>query len=237
MKKTAMIAVYAILVTVASGQEKKSLVLRGTVVDGTAQPVAGAEVAAYKQQYTSHNASMYAIMLAPIVKTDTQGRFKMSVPVGSEHDYQWSIFIVARKTGLAYAWDGLNYGYRDMAEGNFNLILEKPVVLTGKLLEADGNPVAGAKVRAIPKNQYLHRLSGRPILGPEEWFTTKTDAQGNFTFDYFGSDVATDFMVETPDRSFAHRFTTHRDENYGYEVSKSQVKLVLPGKTTVRGRV
>lgn len=198
MKKTVAIALCVTLVTVVSGQEKRSLVLRGRVVDGSSRPVAGAEVAAYKKQWVRYIGSDYAELLGPIIKTDTKGRFMMNVQAGPEFDYQYNTFIVARKKGLAYAWDGLNYGLNERAEGNFNLILEKPGVLSGKLVEADGSPVAGANIRAVPKNHYLYRLRQRQILGPEEWFTTKTDAQGNFTFDYFAPDVSADFMVEAP---------------------------------------
>ena len=237
MKKTVTIFIFLTLVTTASSQEKKSLVLRGRVVDGNAQPVAGAEVAAYKKQWDYYIGYDYAELLGPVIKTDTDGRFMMSVPGGYEFDYQYNTFIVARKEGLAYAWDGLNYGLNEKAEGNFNLILEKPGVLTGNLVEADGSPVAGAKIRAVPKNHYLHRLRQRQILGPVEWFTTKTDAQGNFSFDYFAPDVAADFLVETHDRSLAHQFTTCYLNGCGYEVGKPEVKLILPPKTNIRGQV
>lgn len=237
MRKTVAIALYVTLVTAVSGQENKSLVLRGTVVDDGSRPVAGAEVAAYKKQWDYRIGYDYAELLGPVIKTDNDGWFMMSVQRGSEFNYQYNTFIVARKEGLAYAWDGLNYGLNEKAEGNFNLILEKPGVLSGKLVETDSSPVAGAKIRAVPKNHYLHRLRQRQILGPEEWFTTETDAQGNFTFDYFGPDVAADFMVESPGRSLEHQFTTCYLNGCGYEVGKPEVKLVLPPKTNIRGQV
>jgi len=237
MKETVAIALYVTFAAMVSGQESKSLVLRGRVVDSSVRPVAGAEVAAYKKQWICYSGPVWAELLGPVVKTDSEGRFMMEVQAGPEFDFQYNTFIVARKEGLAYAWDGLNYAFNERAEGNFNLILEKPGILSGKLLEADGRPVAEAKVRAVPKNHCLHRLRQRPILGPEEWFTTQTDADGNFTFDYFGADVAADFMVEAPGRSLVHQFTTCYLNGCGYEVEKPQVKLVLPPKTTVQGRV
>jgi hypothetical protein len=237
MKKTVKIFIFLALVTTVSAQGKKSLVLRGRVVDGNAQPVEGAEVAAYKKQWDYYIGYDYAELLGPVIKTDTDGRFLMNVQRGSEFNYQYNIFIVARKKGLAYAWDGLNYGLNEKAEGNFNLILEKPGVITGKLVETDSSPVAGAKIRVVPQNHYLHRLRQRQILGPVEWFTTNTDAQGNFSFDYFGPDVAADFMVESPGRSLEHKFTTCYLNGCGYEVGKPEVKLVLPPKTNIRGQV
>jgi hypothetical protein len=237
MKKILTVILCVGLVTALSAQERKSLVLRGMVVDGSSHPVTGAEVAAYRKQWVCYNGPDYAELLGPVVKTDSQGRFMVNVQAGPEFDFQYNTFVVARKQGLAYAWDGLNYSFSERAEGNFNLILEKPSALSGKLLEADGSPVAGARVRAVPKNHYLSRLRQRPILGPEEWFTTKTDAQGDFSFDYFGPDVSADFMVEAPGRSLIHQFTTCWLDGCGYEVGKPRVQLTLPPKTTVQGRV
>jgi hypothetical protein len=236
MKKLAVFLCVALAAAV-SGQQTRTLVLRGRVVDSNAHPVAGAEVAAYKKQWVCYIGPDYAEMLGPIIKTDGEGRFMTKVQAGPEWNYQYNIFIVARKAGFAYAWDGLNYSLNEKAEGDFNLILEKPGVLSGRLLETGGSPVAGAKIRAVPKNHYLHRLRQRPILGPEEWFTVKTDAQGKFSFDCLPPDAAADFMVKAPGRSLVHQFTTCYLNVCGYEVGKPEVKLVLPPKTTVRGRV
>jgi hypothetical protein len=236
MKKLAVFLCVA-LAAVVSGQQTKSLVLRGRVVDSNAHPIPGAEVAAYKKQWICYNGPYYAELLGPTVKTNGEGRFMMKVQAGPEWNYQYNIFIVARKAGLAYAWDGLNYSTNERAEGDFNLILEKPGVLSGRLLETDSSPVAGAKIRAVPKNYYLHRLKQRPILGPEKWFTTETDAQGKFSFGYLPPDAAADFMAEAPGRPLVHQFTTNYLNSCGYEVGKPEVKLVLPPKTTIQGRV
>jgi hypothetical protein len=236
MKKLAVFLCVALTAAVNS-QENKSLVLKGRVVDSYAHPVPSAEVAAYKKQWICYIGPDYAEMLGPIIKTDGEGQFMMKVQAGPEWNYQYNIFIVARKAGLAYAWDGLNYSLNEKAEGDFNLILEKPGILSGRLLETDGSPVAAAKIRAVPKNHYLYRLRQRAILGPEEWFSTETDAQGKFIFDYLPPDAAADFMVKAPGRSLVHQFTTCYLDGCGYEVGKPEVKLVLPPKTTVQGRV
>jgi hypothetical protein len=233
MRKVLTIAVCVSLVTAVSGRETKPLVLRGRAVDSSARSVAEAEVAAYVKAWVCYNGPEYAELLGPIAKTDADGRFALNVRIHSQYD----TFIVARKHGLAYAWDGLNYSSNERAEGDFTLILEKPGVLSGRLIESDGSPVARAKVRAVPKNHYLSRLRQRPILGPEEWFTTKTGDHGKFTFNDFAPDVSADFMVEAPGRSLVHWFTTHWLNGCGYEVGKPEVELILPPKTTVKGRV
>jgi len=208
-----------------------ALPVTGQVVDDQARPVEGAEVAVYQQKHRDREYT--AELIAPIVTTDAQGRFVLQADVTR----QWDTFIVARKPGLALAWDGLNYGGNTLGKGRFLLVLEKPCTLTGMVVDKEGRPVRGASVQAVPKTCYMDRLYQRPIYAPPEWFTTTTDEDGVFRFNDFAADVSADFWIKAPQRACTYTFTTHDQSSCGYELGREDIRLVLPEESPVRGRV
>ncbi len=113
-------------------KDSQKLPIEGQVVDYMARPVEGAEVAVYERIYLNSEES--ANMIAPIVKTDQQGRFSLQADVSS----QYGTFIVARKEGLALAWDGLNYSGNTKEKGHFLLVLEKANTVTGLVVDHAG---------------------------------------------------------------------------------------------------
>jgi protocatechuate 3,4-dioxygenase beta subunit len=215
----------------SAAKESQKLPVEGLVVDSAARPVDGAEIAVYEQEY--HNGEYSANVMAPIVKTDRQGRFALQANVSSQYD----TFIVARKEGLASAWDGLNYSRNTKGKGHFLLVLEKACTVTGIVVDPTGKPVSGAKVQALPVTSYLSRLRQRPIRAPTEWFTVETDSQGRFQFNQFAADVSCDFWVKASGLSSTYKFTTHNQNSCGFEVWRSDIRLVLPREGDIKGCV
>jgi protocatechuate 3,4-dioxygenase beta subunit len=217
----------------STAQEVKKITLTGRIVDSKARPLVGAEVAAYEELYNYSSGQEYTKLLDQVKKTDVNGYFVLNAEISSQRN----VFLVARKKGLAVGWDVLNSGGTYNAKGNFLIILEKPGTLAGTVVDENGNPIAKAKVRAIPKTSYLSRLNQRPILAPEQWFTTQTDAKGNFSFNNFAPDVSADFWVEAPDWTSVYKYTTYYLSSCGFAVGRTDVRLVLPTETPIQGRV
>lgn len=215
----------------SQAKETQKLPIEGQVVDYMARPVEGAEIAIIDSNY--YDGEHYTKVIAPFVKTNKNGQFEVQADVISQYD----TYIIARKAGLAYAWDGLNYSINKKGKGIFLLVLEKANTLTGKVVDYQGNAVPGASVHAIPKTSYLSRLVQRPIFGPKEWFTTQADSNGVFTFDYFSEDVSSDFHVKAPGWNCTYKYTTHYQNACGFEVWRSDIKLVLPQESKIKGHV
>jgi len=211
--------------------ENQKLTITGQVVDYTARPVEGAEIAVIEREYLYGEYS--AKVVAPFVKTDKNGRFEVQADITD----QYNTFIVARKAGLAYAWDGLNYSSNKKGKGNFLLVMEKARTLSGKVVDHNGKPVPGAIIQAVPKTSYMDRLHQRPIFGPKEWFTTETDSKGVFSFDYFTVDVSSDFYVKAPEMKRTYKYTTHYQNACGFEVWRDDIRLVLPQEGKIKGRI
>ena len=218
---------------VAVGQKGKPVRLRGQVVNSNAQPVAGAEVVAFEKCLDYYRSVDYAKMLTSVQRTDNDGRFLLNVTPTSQYD----TYVVARKEGFALGWDALSYNHDYKAQGKFYIILEKPNELAGKVVDAEGAPVAGATVWALPKTSYLHRLRQRPIYGPQEWLTVKTGGNGTFAFRNLPADASADFWVKVAGCDLVYHYTPQVMSSIGFEVGIEDLELVLPHGTTIQGKV
>ncbi|MBN1359273.1 MAG: carboxypeptidase regulatory-like domain-containing protein [Sedimentisphaerales bacterium] len=230
MRTTIIVCVWVLLGAWVSSSE--ALPVLGQVVDSKARPVEGAEVAVY-EWYAIGGSAYDAKLVAPIVKTDATGRFQLQANVSN----QYGTFIVARKQGLALAWDGLNYSHNTKGKGLFPLVLEPPCALTGQVVDSKGSPIVGAQVQALPVNSYLDRLRQRSILAPKEWFTTTTDAQGQFRFAAFAADVSMSYRVKLPGQDTIQVLRLHEQASCGFEVWRSDIRLQLPVLGAIEGRV
>ncbi len=224
--------VIILLLVGISARSALALMIDGRVVDYKARSVAGAEVAVYEKVGIGGFAQD-AKLIAPIVKTDSAGRFEVEANVSSQYD----TFIVARKSGLALAWDGLSYSHNYKGKGLFLLVMEPACSLTGRLVDCDGNPVANTKVQIMPVNSYLGRLRQRPMLAPKEWFTTISDSQGKFHFDGFAADVGASFRVQARGSSSTQELRMHEQSSCSYEMWRPEIRLELVKEVDVKGKV
>lgn len=209
------------------------LTVTGQVVDSRARPVEGAEVVVCEQHRASVAHDPETRLLAPIATTDAGGRFQVEAKVPEPYGG----VLVARKPGYAYAWDVLNDSSAARDKGEFLLVLEPACTLTGRVVDANDRPVAGARVQAVPVTSYLRRLEQKPIVGPTEWFATTTDAEGVFRFAPFAADVAVTFRVQAPGRESLICFRTCRLSACGFEVWRTNIRLQLPGAGAINGCV
>ena len=206
----------------------------GQVVDNKARPIPGAQVVVCERDWIG-GSDQDARMVSPVIQTDAQGRFTLEVDVAKQRD----IFVVARKTGLAYSWEWLNGGINTLSRKHFPLVLEPACTLAGQVVDAEGRPVAGAQVQATPVNTWgFSGIVDRwAIPGPRQWLLAVTDAQGRFQFEQFAADVSAGLCVQAAGKASCYVFRRHRTESIGFEVGRQDIRLTLPKEGTVRGRV
>ena len=125
-----------------------------------ARPVEGAEVVVYEEVF--YDDKDIAKVMTSIIKTDRQGRFAIYDNINTRA----YTYIVARKPGLAMAWDRVNRYGLTKGKGRIVLMLDKPRKLSGIVIDHNGRPVSDARVQAVPKTTYLSRLRQDPIIGP-----------------------------------------------------------------------
>lgn len=215
------------------------LTLTGQVVDNQAQPIQGAEVAVC-ERYSVSVWFQDANVIAPIVKTDAQGRFvfKLDSALTENVSRQRDIFVVARKAGLACAWEWLNTTLNAWAGRDFPLVLEPAGRLGGRVVDSKGNPVKEAEVQALPRTYSGFRGLNNTwrALGPKAWFSVTTDAQGRFRFGQLTVDADAWLRVRVPGSQNCFDFYKG-GELLGFWVEQSDIRLRLPVVGTIAGQV
>ena len=210
-----------------------AMTITGQVVDSKARPVQGAEVVVcetYRIGFFDDDART----TSPVVRTDTEGRFALDVDVTSQRD----AFLVARNAGLAHAWERLNGTLSTRDRKHFPLVLEPAGVLTGQVVDADGKPAPGAEVQATPTALWgFNNIESWAVPGPRAWFTVTADAQGRFRFEQFAADVSAGLRVRAPGTESRYVFHLHGSDFCGFQVGGADIRVMLPRKGTIRGRV
>jgi 5-hydroxyisourate hydrolase-like protein (transthyretin family) len=123
-------------VPVQSGPPAGKCVLRGRVLDATSgQPIRGATVTLFSQGQQE----------APVAATDSDGRWEIAdLPAGQYH-------ATASKSGytnrVAFGRGVALTGSRP--EGTLDLTLARGAVLSGRVTDVEGEPIAGVQVMAL----------------------------------------------------------------------------------------
>lgn len=215
------------------------LTLTGQVVDTRAQPVQDAEVVVC-EQYSVSTTFQDANVITPVVKTDAQGRFvfELDSALNENVSRQRNIFVVARKAGLACAWEWLNTTLNAWVRRDFPLVLEPAGVLGGQVVDAKGNPVKGAEVQALSMTYSGFRGLNDTwrVPGPKAWFSVTADSQGRFRFDQLPVNAAAWLRVTAPGSRNCCDFYKG-GELLGFWVGQSDIRLKLPRVGTIVGQV
>ena len=212
-------------------KEVKKIVCTGRVIDYNARPVTGATVVCYELHFEQGHPSFFPLgqrSYQPLgrVQTTSDGRFSLQV------ETETSLYLVAGKQGLALGWRGLYRGSES------TIRLGRPSLFKGAVVDEAGRPMPGAKVRICLKNKMM--MADRdiaPIL-PEGWFTTKTDARGQFLFNNIPADATADFGAEAPGR--ASMWTTCDFgllEGEQFVAGRTDIRIVLPPEACIKGQV
>jgi RNA polymerase sigma factor (sigma-70 family) len=219
--------------------DKKDITVTGRVVGPDGKPVGGAEVAVLASQVASQSAwespSWERTATLGRTKADADGKFRLTVspPPGPPAPVM-PLLAGAPGFGLAWAWLDPK---KDSAEAELRLPAEQ--VIRGRLVDLQGEPVAGARIvlTAVthrPAKDEKNQWGWGPPPGgvPFGPVPAVVDARGNFTVHGLGPNVTADFEVND-DRVQVHSFSVETADKKQAE----NVKLALPPGRVVEGRV
>ena len=218
------------LTLAAFAQQTRTFTCTGKVVDSDAQPVSGAEVMCHERFY-DYGEGRKRCELVGQARTNEEGRFSMDVKVTRKRSVQ----VVVRKQGLSLGWEGAAY---DSADLDFDIQLDKPKVLAGTVVDRSGAGIADAKVQVCLKNEIMGRQLGVTSPVPESWYTTRTNAQGRFSFNNIPPDSTADFWVEAPGKVCI--WTFWEDDNspgMQFDAGRSDIRIVLGPEAKIKGCV
>lgn len=220
------------LTAVVFGQaSNKKLTYTVKVLDINGRPVVGAEVAALEVIFDWADGQLSR----PLIEKKTTGSDGTTV-LNLDFSRHTGACIVARKKSLAFTWDRLDDRALPVDGSELTMLLDRPCVLAGIVVDQLGKPIAGARVRAELNSSYLR--NELRISAPEDWFTVKTDDKGHFRFENIPPDGSADFLVTAPGKANVYTFMASDSmPGYRYTVGRNDIRIVLPPEAKIQGRV
>ena len=186
------VAVFGICVLMSGLAQARTVRITGQVVDTETSPVAGAALALYEVHYAYGEGQ---IRWKPVLNQTSDAVGKFAMRFESQHDNDF--MLIAYKSGLSLSWQRLR---RRENIVNCLLRLNRPGILAGTVLDADGRPIAGARLQACVAREG-YRYGGESLPEPDDWFWTTTDESGRFLFDKLPEAASADLWVEAPEKA------------------------------------
>ncbi|MEN6625954.1 MAG: carboxypeptidase regulatory-like domain-containing protein [Candidatus Sumerlaeia bacterium] len=220
------LAVWMIAFAVAADEPSKKI--EGAVMDADKKPLAGAEVTLYEYAYKALQST-----LVKTVKTGEDGKFSLEStinpndPIGQKYN-----IIQVAKPGLA--WRTTHVSGREEATP-LTMILFKPAVFVGQVVNKKGEPVTGAKVYPTAYKQGASEdetISVHVTPGMDAFMAT-TDGQGRFRFEQLPAEAKVGVTVDHPDYA---RFGNNPYQG-GFEAGTEDQKIELAPAGSISGRI
>ncbi len=183
------------------------MAVRGTVLDPTGKPVAGAGVAIFGFPRRGRDGADYS-GLHPVLghtTADHAGRFRMDVPRTSSERY-FNVDMIAGAPGFGMGWQALN---PDAESPDVELRLLQEEAVRGRLVDLRGEPAAGiavlvVQVAAKTDGEYHGVGIREPAVNIPGWpKAVTTDPQGRFLIRGVGRGVAAEVQIR--DERFARQ--------------------------------
>ncbi len=218
----------------APGKPARQVTCKGKAVDDTGKPVAGARARLYKLAVDSETLT-YDMALAQEVTTKHDGSFAFKTEA-SEDNMSGQTIILAEKDGLALGW--ANWELR--ADHEVEIELGLPQTMAGKVVDDAGKPILDAEVSisfmiVIGKGQPQYLVSAASL----EPLTTRTDAEGQFSFGQIPTRATAEFLVKKSPKATVSTFDAQnfRGQALQFSPGQSDIKIVLPPEARIEGAV
>ncbi|MGA2542541.1 MAG: carboxypeptidase regulatory-like domain-containing protein [Verrucomicrobiota bacterium] len=202
----------------------------GTVTDCDGHLLAGATVEYWRYEGNRPPNSLQLIKQIT-TKTDGAFEFQVSQAVG---------FLVARKPGLAPAWQQFGAA-PDMEE---HLALTPPAALAGVVVDEADKPVANAGVSVAAAVCEVLREDGArsfnvcPPNFSRDYFAARTDAAGRFRIENFPSNAAAALAVQAPGKALRQSSQDFTGLNsLPWRAGQEDIKLVVEPSGGVEGKI
>ncbi len=215
-------------------REAKEIKCSGKVIDDQGKPVAGAKVTLFNVTVVMET-SEFDVKPVQNVITKADGVFTLKMP-NNYNDSTEQLLIVVEKEGQAIGW--ANWHSRKNLE--IDIVLGKPKVLAGQIIDESDNPVSDAEVSmsfmVIQDKGKHHYMLGK---ASEELFAAKTDAEGRFTFNRIPANASAEFTITKTGRATINTFdpTNFSGGKLKYVPGQADIRIESPIETKIDGIV
>lgn len=218
--------------TNAAAQKSKCA---GTVTDAAGRPLAGATV-----EYWRYEGN-------PFQPSHLELKQQITTDAGGAYEFQFSpasAFLLARKPGLAPAWQQLNQSFNFVGDKEAVLVLTPPAALAGLVVDEADKPVANADVsvdaaiREIPEDDSAripNHLTGKPA---HDCFSARTDAAGRFRIENFPTNATADLAVLAPGKALREPSQNSGSwDSLPWRAGQQDIKLVVEPAGSIEGKI
>ncbi|MEJ2704765.1 MAG: carboxypeptidase regulatory-like domain-containing protein [Sedimentisphaerales bacterium] len=218
----------------AESKDSKQITCTGKVVDDQGRPVADAKIEMYRVAVETAILS-FKLQLRQEATTDADGLFTLK-STASDDDSRNAVFILAVKEGMALGW--ANWQLRQ--DANVEITLGPPKVLAGVVVDENGSPIADADIGI---SFMLVQAGGQPrfMVGDLSlaYLTTRTDAEGKFSFDRMPADASAELVVKKAGRATISTFDPRgfQGRSLRFAAGRTDVKITQPQAAKIEGVV
>ena len=201
-----------------------------TVVDEQNRPVAGASVECYHTFYESRIDQSDLQQLEEQTLTDAKGHFQLT---NSDNNF----VVVVQKAGFSPAWVYFPKAVWNTSEP---LVLAKPSVLEGTVVNSDHRPVSGALVwanRVHPENWSVTIPRANDLSGQitRKLFSAKTDKAGRFRIENFPAECSAGLGITMAD--YLQDAAGNSLYSLSFHSGQTNIELTLETAGSVEGKV
>jgi protocatechuate 3,4-dioxygenase beta subunit len=226
--------VWSISAKGAPAEPARQITCTGKVIDAAGGSVADAKVRLHKLTVNSE-AFTYDMALVQELTTKDDGVFTLKTEA-SKDDLSGQAVILAEKDGLALGWAN----WRLNENIDVEIKLDRPQIMAGKVLDDAGKPISGAEV-SIAFMLVMHEGQPQYLVGAQslEPLTTRTDAQGRFSFGRIAPDASAEFVVNKPSKATVSTFNPENFRGQALQFSSGQtdIWITLGPEARIEGTV
>jgi len=202
-------------------------------------PLGGVEVKLYQLSMDMSTRTVKMNLLGQ-GQTNPQGEYSITsdVPIGSDTE---AICGVAKRSDYAYTW-AMTMGQQGSP---LEFHMSEPQTLAGRVVDEQGKPVAEAQVRlvalVIADEKAQPDTEPRMMINfePMPYFTTTTDADGQFEFKELPAGSSAEFLIAKP--GMGQILTASDDLNpmqgFHYKAGQKDISFTMSKGLTLSGIV
>ena len=218
--------------TNASAQEIKC---SGKVTDATGHPLAGAKVEYWR--YEGNWLSENSPKIITEMTTKSSGAFAFQVSRASG-------FLLARKAGLAPAWQQLGQSFGSSTDTEVHLVLTPPAEMAGVVVDEAGKPVPKAVVSvavasgAVPQEDGARAFNFITGKLAHDCFAARTDAAGRFRIKNFPTNATASLSVRSPGKTLREESQDSIGwDSLPWRAGQQDIKLVVEPAGSIEGKI
>lgn len=216
---------------ISLGEDVEKIECKGKVVDTNGQPVQGALVRLYEQEYIKIEQGK-PLEINGEQKTGEDGKFSFSVARDTKTMRIGTLMV--EKEGFALGWQLLSPGEKREA----TITLGEPNELAGVVVDTNGQPIADAEVGIMALVWGDEQRKGYlgSAFGPN-YLRTRTDETGRFVFKKIPSGAKAEFIAKKAGRATTMTIQGGGYDQLKYVTGQADIKIVMPIEAVIEGRV